>query len=62
MKGLLVVMTRDAKRASFYRDGRLFERCEVDPRLWPAAILRAWAHRMQDMGYSVAQELREGGE
>ena len=57
MRGLLVVMTRDAQRASFYREGRLFERCEIDPRLWPAAILRAWVRTMQDMGYAVAQEI-----
>ena len=57
-QGLTVTLTRDTHRARFTRHGVAFAYEEVDPsHLESDSTLLAWARRMMDLGYAVAQEI-----
>ena len=56
--GLTVTLTRDTHRARFSRHGVAFAYETVDPsHLESDTTLQAWARRMMDLGYAVAQEV-----
>ena len=58
MKGLLVELSRDTRRAAFTRGGVLVADEAVDPAYRDPQLLRAWVVTMWSMGYAVAQRMR----